>query len=386
MKATGLGGWKARALLGVAFVLLAAVGLLAATVRIKVEGRWLGLYLLEARGGRGLELQDDLYLGDGSRLLMGASFSRLRGWLRAGAPAPAPGEAALELDWDERAGRGVVRNRLGDGRELVTLFGRYEDSDGGHPRGLFVGGAVPEVSGDLAHQDESGMALREDGHWVHIWCSVNEAAVDMIEPQPVLVYPGSFQYLGSRVLVQDPRRVVLESSHEITLRGGKLRMDRFAYFTAGEPFFRLGIRLTGLGPGPVAYSYVYGDEPWVGRFGSAAGNYGWIPGAYRTVEGRVDPVANRWAGIVDMKTGRANFVEWLGGDQPDDVYFSNHPGTFAEESQRVPLASNEIFIGLQWLERTLAPGQQRSMLLVLGVADSDPDTGVPRLPPAAARR
>jgi hypothetical protein len=386
MKGTGQEGWGARILLGAALAALAAAGLLFATTRIEVEGRWRGLFLLEARDGRMLELKDDLYLGDGSRLVVGLSFSTLRRWLGAGLSPPAPGEASLALDWDERTGRGVVRNRLGDGSELVTLFGRYEDSDGGHPRGLFVGGAVPDVAGDLAHQDQSGMALQEGGHWTHIWCSVNEAAVDMVEPQPVMIYPGSFQYLGSRVLLQDARRVVLESNHEIRLRRGSLRMDRYAYFTAGEPFFRLGIRLTALGPETVNYSYVYGDEPWVGRFGSAAGNFGWVQDGYRTFEGRVDPTANRWAGIVDMKTTRANFVEWMGDDLPDDVYFSNKAGTFADAAQRVPLNSNEIFIGLQWVGRRLAPGEGRSMLLVLGVADRDPATGAPRLPPAALQR
>jgi len=383
MSGTGLGGWKARALVGAGLVALAAAGLLLATTRVDIEGRWRGLFLLRARDGRMLELKDDLLLGDGTRLLAGASFSPLRRWLGAGRAPPAPGEVALELDWDERAGRGQVRNHLGGGRELVTLFGRYQDDDGGHPRGLFVGGSTADVSGDLAHQDQSGMALHEPDGWIHVWCSVNEALVDMDGPSYQTIYPGTFRYLGSRVLVQDARRVVLESSHELALRRGRLRMDRFAYFTAGEPFFRLAVQLTALGPEPVTYAYLYGDEPWVGHFGSADGNVGWVEGRVIPFEGPIDHLQHRWAGIVDLKAGHADFIEWLGDDLPDDVYFSNKAGDFAPSSQRVPLASNEVLIGLQWVARRLAPGEGRTIRLVIGLADQDPLTGTPRLPAAA---
>jgi len=383
MTGSGQGSWRARVLVGAGIAALSAAGLLLATTRIEIEGRWRGLFLLRAHDGRMLELQDDLYLGDGSRLVAGVSFSRARRWIGATAPAPSPGEAALELDWDDRAGRGMVRNRMGDGRELVTLFGRYQDDVGGHPRGLFLGGAVPDVAGDLAHQDQSGMALLADGRWVHVWCNVNEALVDM-DGALSTIPPSAFRFLGSRVLVQDARRVVLESNHEVTLRQGRLRMDRFAYFTAGRPFFRLGITITALGPGPVTYAYLYGDEPWVGRFGTSSGNAGWIDGAVIGIEGRLDPRRARWAGIVDLKSGFANYLEWLGDDFPDDVYFANQPGRFAEAAAAVPLASNEIFIGLQWVGRRLAPGEGRNMRLAIGLAEQDPATGKPRRPASAA--
>jgi hypothetical protein len=383
MKGTGLGGWRARALLGAGLAALACAVLLLATTRVEIEGRWRGLFLLRAHDGRMMELQDDLFLGDGSRLVAGVSFSRVRRWL-GGAPAAAPaGQPSLELDWDERSGRGVVRNRLGDGRELLTMLGRYEDDVGGHPQGIFVGGAVPDVAGDLAHQNQSGMALLDRGQWVHVWCNVNEAIVDMDGPY-VTIPPSAFRFLGSRVLVQDARRVVLESRHEIGFRRGKLRMERFAYFAAGEPFFKLGIRLTGLGPAPVTYAYLYGDEPWVGQFGSAAGNLGWIEGAIIPIEGAIDPRQSRWAGIVDMKSSYANFIEWLGDDLPDDVYFSNQAGRHAPAQAGVRLDSNEIFVGLQWVGRRLGAGEDRTMELVIGLADQDPATGKPRRPPAAA--
>lgn len=384
MSGTGLGGWRARAPLVAALAALAAVGLLLATTRIQIEGRWRGLFLLKARDGRMLELQDDLFLGDGSRLVAGVSFSRLRRWLGVGQGAFEPSRPSLELDWDARAGRGLVRNRLGDGRELVTLFGRYEDDDGRHPQGLFVGGAVPDVSGDLAHQDQSGMALHQADHWFHVWCNTNEGLVDMDVPGLRTISPGEMRFLGSRVLVQDPQRVVLESNHEITMARGRVRMDRFAYFTAGEPFFKLGVRLTALGPSPVVYSYLYGDEPWVGHFGTASGNYGWVADRIVLTESRIDTAAYRWAGIVDLRTGHANYLEWADGDQPDKLYFSNKAGHVADAKEHVPLDSNEVFIGLEWLSRKLRPGDERSMRLVIGLAGRDPDTGRPQRPPAAA--
>ncbi|MCM2332964.1 MAG: hypothetical protein NDI82_03345 [Anaeromyxobacteraceae bacterium] len=383
MTSAGLGGWKARVLVGVGLAALAAAGLLLATTRIAVEGRWRGLFLLKARDGRMLELQDDLFLGDGSRLVVGVSFSAARRWLGVEVPPPPPGQVALDLDWDERSGRGVVRNRLADGRELVTLLGRFEDDQGHHPQGLFVGGAVPDIASDFRNQDQSGMALQAGGRWYHIWCNTNEALVDRDVPGYRNVYPGELRFLGSRVLVHDSQRVVLESQHEATLSRGRLRMDRYAYFTAGEPFFKLGIRLTAVGPGPVTFAYLYGDEPWVGYFGTAEGNYGWLPGRIVRTEGHVDPAANRWAGVVDVKTGLANYLEWQGEDLPDQLYFANQAGRTSDAKLQVPLASNEIFIGLQWVRRRLAPGEGRSIRLIVGLADLDPATGLPARPSSA---
>jgi hypothetical protein len=385
MRWTGQGGWKARAAFGAALGALAAAGLLLACTRVEVEGRWRGLFLLRSPDGHRLELHDDLYLGDGPREVVGLSFTRVRRWLGLAPPPPVEGRPHLHLEWDERAGRGMVLNDLGDGRELVTYFGRYVDDAGGHPQGLFVGGAVPDVALDMHGQNESGMALHSGGAWEHVWCNVNESLVDEGQHY-VPISPGAFRFLGSRVLVQDGTRVVLESNHEVATRRGRLRMDRFAYFEAGAPFFELAILLTSLGPAPVDYTYLYGDEPWVGTFGDATGNLGWVEGAIVPFEGRLDPNGVRWAGIVDQKSGVANFIEWLGEDQPDEVYFSNHGGRHADAAQAVPLGSNEIFIGLQWNHRRLAPGEVAAMRLVVGLADRDPATGRPRRPAAAGRQ
>lgn len=375
------GGWRARLALAGGLLVLAAAGLLLATTRMALEGRWHGLYLLRARDGRRLELKDDLYLGDGSRLLAGISFAGPRRLLGAGGAAARPGQPTLELEWDTRAGRGRVRNLLADGRELTTLFGRFEDDQGGHPQGLFVGGAESDVAVDARQLDQSGMALRDARGWTHVWCSVNEAVVDLAAASDHLHEPARWRYLGSRVLVHEPGRVVLESNHELALTGGSLRVDRLAYFTAGELAFQLVIRLTALGPGAVRYAYLYGDEPWVGHFGSAEGNVGWVEEAVVPFEGAIEARSHRWAGILDRRSGYANYLEWLGDDLPDDAFFANHPGPYAAAEARVPLDSNEVFIGLRWLGRELRPGEGRSMRLAIGLADTDPATGRPRRPP-----
>lgn len=362
----------------VAVVGLGVAAALAAATRLTIAGHWQGVFLLRGKGGVLLEVKDDLFLGDGSRLIGGVSFSRVRR-LVSGSGDPAPGTASLALEWDERAGSGLVRNRLGDGTELVTLFGRYEDSEGRTPQGLFVGGALPDVAADDRAQNESGVTYRDARGWHHVWCNVNEAIYDHVQHR--FAYPSEWRFLGSRALIRDPERVVLESSHEAVIGGVPLRVDRFAYFRAGKPWFKLGIRVVNAGERDVHYTYVYGDEPWVGEFGSARGNVGWTAAGVVRVEGPVDLARHRWAGIVDEDSGVANFVSWVGADLPDQVFFSNRPGGQGA-IPGAPLDSNEVFIGLRWDRRTLGPGEDRSMLLSFGLAAVDA-AGIPSIPPGA---
>jgi hypothetical protein len=363
-----------------AAVLLLAV-LAAAVTQVDFEGNWRGLYLLHQDSGRPLLLKDDLLLGEHPRLLASVSFGPARQFLAA-SPAPSAAGPALTLEWNQHAGSGLVRNRLADGTELLTMFSRYRDSDGLQPHGLFVGGAVPEVSADAGSQDQSGMAFHDARGWAHVWCNVNEGLEDDASGRSWP--PSKWRFLGSRVVVREPRRVELESHHEVALAGGLLRVDRIAAFVAGEPFFRLTIRLRNLGPGAIRYSYLYGDEPWVGHFGSAEGNIGWRPGELIRIETAIDPGV-AVAGILDEKSGIADFIAWGGEDLPGFVYVSNQGGRVSNPRRRVPLTSNEIFFGLEWMGRKLEPGQGRTMLLTIGMARPDPSSGVPAAPPGALR-
>jgi hypothetical protein len=362
-----------------AIVALGLAAALAAATRIELAGHWQGLFLLAGKGARPLELKDDLFLGDGSRLLAGVSFSRVRTALGRSGARMRSGQPRLELDWDEASGSGVVRNHLAGGGELLTSFARYEDDQGKRPRGLFVGGALPDAAADVDAMDESGMSYRSASGWQHVWCNVNEG----LGYVGGVSFPGGWRFLGSRVLIEDPQRVVLESSHDIDVgRGDTLRMDRFAYFRAGKPWFKLGIRIANAGERPVVFTYVYGDEPWVGEFGSAQGNVGWVNGQVVRTEAIVDPREHRWAGIIDEKSRTANFISWMGDGLPDRVFFGNGAGSIDLRPGQ-PLSSNEVFIGLEWEERTLQPGDHLSILLTIGRAEYPAEADVPLLPEGA---
>jgi hypothetical protein len=373
--------WRRRLAPIAALVALTGAALLAASTRVDFQGRWRGLYLLRGEAGGRLELKDDLLLGDGARLVVGASFAPLRRLLGVEAAPGRAGLPALALEWDEAGGRGLVRNLLADGTELLTMLGRYRDSQGGAPQGLFVGGAAPEVSAALDRQSQSGMAYRNARGWFHIWCNVNEGWVDQASGRTL--GPSAWRFLGSRVLQDDGRSAVIESSHVVEVTGGRLRMDRVATFTAGERAFQLSVVVSSLGPGEIRSAYLYGDEPWVGYFGSADGNVGWVEEEVLPFETAIDAAAHRWAGILDRKTGLANYLGWGGGEVPSEVYLSNFAGRWAPVEDRVPLASNEIFLGLQWREQRLLPGEARSYRLSVGLADADPVTGRPRRPAGA---
>lgn len=345
-----------------------------ATVRLSLTGRFYGLYLLTTGSWRPLEIKDDLKLGDGPRLVAGVSFS----WLRDRLAKNEARGPRLEVDWDDKEGGGIVTNYLAGGEVLQTVFGRYVDSDGKTPHGLFVGGAIADVSAGR-EQNQSGMAFHDARGWKHIWCSVNEGMA--LEGREALVFPGDWEFKGSRVLVDAPGRVVLGSEHEVTVGGAQLRMERYAYFMAGLGWFRLGINVMNVGDRPVKIGYTYGDEPWVGEFGSSAGNYGWTPRGVVTSTAFVDPRESQWGGILDTKTGVANFIGWI-GSAPDNVYFGNHAGTPLAKEIGDPLNSNEVFIGIEWYERRLDPGETLSIRLTIGLAAAGPN-GLPTFPPGA---
>jgi hypothetical protein len=359
-------------------VLLAALalgvaGLAVAFTQLDVSGNWQGVFLLRGTGSAALVLKDDLFLGDGSRLLVGVSFSRFRRLL---AGRTVEGRPHLEVDWRDAQGNGLVRNHLGDGTELVTMFSRFTDDEQKTPHGLFVGGALPDVAAST-DQEESGMSFRDARGWHHVWCTTNELMLD--HDSKKLLFPSYWQYLGGRVIIRDEDRVVIESSHLVHLdAGGTVRMDRYAYFRAGRPFFKLGVRLSNAGDVPVRLAYGYGDEPWVGHYGSAAGNVGWIRDRLVRVEGPVEDKAARWAGIVDQESGIAAFLAWSQDSIPDRIYFANEAGsTFKRLGE--PLDSNEVFVGTEWLQIGLRPGEARSVLLSVGMARGQPG-GIPVIP------
>jgi len=363
---------RLRAALGLLAVLLAAF---TAATRVTVRGHFYGLYLLKTESGRPLELKDNLRFGDGPRVLAGVSLGAIRE-LFASQPPAGP---RLEVDWDQADGGGVIKNILADGRELRTFFGRYVDDEKKPVHGLFVGGAISEVAADVTGgraQNQSGMAVRDAHGWSHIWCTVNEAL--MIVGLRRVITPAEWKLVETRVLVDSARRVVVRSEHDLEIGEVHLRMERYAYFRAGQPFFRLGVNIMNVGEEAVRIHYAYGDEPWVGEYGSAAGNVGWTAAGLVTTVSSFERADAPWAGITDVSSGQANFVSWE-GSPPDKGYFGNRAGTPLPDEYGAPLSSNEVAIGLEWRNRSVEPDGVFRVALTIGLADRRSD-GSPALP------
>jgi hypothetical protein len=177
--------------------------------------------------------------------------------------------------------------------------------------------------------------------------------------------------------------------------GVPLSMDRYAFFKADDPFFVLAVVMRNKSPFEIPYVYIYGDEPWVGDYGSSIGNIGWTKDKLYYYEGRVDTKKYSSVGMWDVGnpvvsgdlrngaklTGMANFIEWLGDNKPSRVYFSNKEGEFSEESKKVPLSSpNNRVLFLEWGPRFIEPKQDQVILMAIGMAGFNPQSTLPVKP------
>lgn len=384
--------WKKKGfLIGGAVTLLLAV-FAVSTARVHVTGHYEGVYLLKGETSC-FELTDDVLLGEEDKVVAGVSWETM--FQRLGVRhAHADGEPSLEYEWFANDGSGFVRSVTPDGKELLTCFSRFRDSLGRVPQGLFLGGGLPyhEHGDDAVSMNDTGMAYFDGQRWYHLWCNVNEAVSPGGSPSQV-VYPSQWEFLGSRVIEADAKRVILKSSHRVTLDGMPLQIDRYVLFRAGEPYFILINRMRNTGTSPGSLVYGYGDEPWVGNYGSSGGNVGWSKDRLFPYEGEIDTRKYTFAGFYDCGnreagdrgafTGKANFIEWL-GPPPDVAYFSNDFGDNAPESARVPLKSyNNRVISMHWGPQLLHPGQSVTYALAIGMAGSDPRSGLPVKPEVA---
>jgi hypothetical protein len=361
-----------------------------ATVRFRIEGHFHGLFLLKGSADYRLELKDDLYLGDGYRFITGFEFTPWRDiraeWFGMSHETP-----FLSFEWLEKDGTGFVVNHLNGGQLLFTSFSRFEDATDKNPSGLFVGGGLPHaVMVDKApFTNESGMAYNDGARWFHIWCSANESILSSRTLEPI--YPSMWKYLGSKVVHSSEREILIQSAHIVEVEHIPLKIERFAHFKAGETFFTLSFRVTNIGNKPVEYDYLYGDEPWLGNYGSSAGNIGWVKDRLINHVGPVDTAKYRYAGMFDFGndaineghdfSGTANFIEWMSGVEAK-VYFSNGPlqKHDAVKDGVEPLQGNERYIGIQWQAPPLAPGKSDTYFLAIGMAGRDPKTGFPVKP------
>jgi len=357
-------------------------------VRINFKGHYEGVFLLKGSGRYLFELKDDLYLGDEHRLIYGLDFddplyriAHLFDRNRHEAPY-------LAYEWNTKDGEGYIRNYLPDGRQLVTNFSRFTDDLGKEAAGLIVGGGMPDsvMEDNHTRMSETGMSYFNGKRWFHIWCNANEAVLSAQTLKPV--YPSQWKFLGSKVLNASEKVLTLMSSHQITIDNVPLRMDRVAFFKAGEPYFILSVRIQNMGKQFASYSYMYGDEPWLGNFGSSEGNVGWTKDGLVKQVGSIDTNKHTFAGMFDYGndligeghdyTMMANFMEWRSDPNPG-AYFSNSPFDKFDPATHTPLNSNGRFIGLQWWG-DLKPGETERYYIAIGMAGLDPKTGLPAKP------
>ncbi|WP_243370996.1 hypothetical protein [Geotalea sp. SG265] len=350
-----------------------------------------GFYLLSCDRGRLFDLKGDLLLGEENRLLAKFEFDPILDFFRY-EHSHKPNHPHLTYSWNRLNGSGYVFNYHDDGTMLLTCFSRFRDSRGEIPKGVFVGGGLPYSKHDNAQltMSATGMAHFDGKSWHHLWCNANETIASSPDDKHD---PSTWDFLGSKVLFSDDKKLIIRSSHSVPFGATTLRIDRYAIFRAGENYFILLMKLTNIGNTPAYYYYVYGDEPWVGQFGSSGGNIGWAKGRLFYFEGSVDPRQYSYAGMYDIGnpmilgekgssfSGKANFIEWIGDNKPNLVYFSNKEGQFAEEKERVPLASKDNrVIFLQWGPRPLMPRDRDFMILAIGLANKDPHSMFPVKP------
>lgn len=384
---------------GKKFLFFLPVALLLAAVFYFVDfdftGQFEGIFVLKGHRGKLVEIKDDLYLGDGRRLLFALDFEDPKFLIPRLFTHHDPDKAYLDYDWDNKDGSGFIRNMLPGGKQLLTCFGRYKDESDRYSRGLFVGGGLPKnVENEHSSLiNETGMAYYDGKRWYHIWCNVNEGIISSKTGE--MAYPGDWEYEGSRILNQSSQSLAITTSHKVVLDGIPLHIDRYAYFKAGETYFILNIVIKNIGYKPVTYNYVYGDEPWLGNFGSSKGNIGWIKDRTILYTQMVDPTNYDYAGFYDYGnsiinegheyTKVANFLQTL-ENRPKYIYFANKPiiyelaGEIDQAEMFVPLESNTRFIGFEWAAKTLAAGESDHFSIAVGMAGHDPNSDFPVKP------
>lgn len=370
-----------KILLAVALTLTTLLVWLASETIFDFKGHFQGIFLLTGRDNHRWVLKDDLFLGDGPRVLFFVPFDPFRHLFTPPKAIPTNGRSHLTLEWDSQHGDGSITNSLPDGTAIQTFFSRFTDEYGLEAHGLFVGGGEASAALKTNNRELSntGMTYFNGQRWLHLWCNANEAIATPV-PRYEAKTPSSWSFLDSKVLINNSERVVIRSRHQVEIGGVPLRIERFVYFRAGATFFKLGIKITNIGDHPLDYSYFYGDEPWVGEYGTSLGNIGWANGHFFPNETVFNPMRDKYAGMVDIYTNTANFIEWFGPFRPSHFYISNQNGVYSEIDHNVPLVSNERYIGLVWGPQIIRPGETNQIYLAIGMAPFDPRRGVPVKP------
>jgi hypothetical protein len=372
--------------------LISLIILMNIYVDFNLGGHFEGLYLIRENASGKYEITDHLFVGREKQIIYTIDLTnKYYKMARSLLPKHSENYNHLHCDWNPRDGNGVISSYFADGTALVTYLGRYLD-DGKEVHGIFVGGGLPETveSNVNYNMNNSGMTYFDGKRWYHIWCSVNEGAGSAVSG--INLTPSQWEFIGSGVEQKSPYKVTISSSHKTYIDNVPVRIDRKIRFTAGQTYFNLEITLTNIGSVPIIYSYLYGDEPWVGYYGTSLGDVGWVKDRIVSHEEMVDTTKHSYIGMADIGnraigeqpvyTNLANFIEWFGPERPMYAYFTNDLNHLPEANKKVPLESNVRFFGISW-QRRLMPSESSTFRIAVGMARFDPRSGIPVKPPTA---
>lgn len=374
-----------------AAVALVCIAMLGTKIKFNFDPAVEGLFILEGEKGYWLELSDDLFPEDAPRLLWAFPLYPFKKAVASNKCIDSS-QSCIDIKWDKSHGRGFIRNTWPDGRKLVINLSRFKDGNDKYPSGIFIGGGLPPTDSDyrFLNNDATGMTYFDGRRWYHVWCNSNEGMVSPAAPF-LVSYPSDWTFKGSWIRENNGRDLTIESRHRLTLIGVPVDVQKLLFYTAGSSYVILSSEFTNRGTVPIPLMYSYGDEPWIGDFGSSAGDVGWIERELILTQREIDTKQHTYFGMYDYGnelagedhrfTGIANFIEWNRGDSPDKAYISNSSGMIISKDKVVPLVSpTNRFIGLQYGPYMLKPGESFSFTIAVGMAGHDPKTGFPIKP------
>jgi hypothetical protein len=383
---------KLKLLLSIAAAAVSVcIALLSTKIDYNFDPAVEGFFILEGEKGYWLEFSDDLVPEDARRLVWAMPRYPFRKSVGASRCINST-QPCIDFTWDKKCGRGFIRNTWPDGSKLIINLGRFRDSKGKYPSGIFIGGGLPPSDPDYQHlnSEETGMTYFDGRRWYHVWCNSNEGVISPEQPN-IPSYPSDWTFKGSWVRENDGRNLTIESRHRLIFTGVPLDASRILFYTAGNSYVILLTEFTNRGTVPVPFQYMYGDEPWIGYFGSSAGDVGWMGRELILTEREINTHRQTYFGMFDygnelageghIFTGIANFLEWDRSSCPDKAYISNFSGGVINRDKAVPLVSRtNRFIGLQYGPFMLNPGESFSFAIAVGMAGKDPKTGFPVKP------
>lgn len=356
-------------------------------VDLELRDQYFGIFILKKANGFGIEIVNDIYPDELKRKLFSFDLdpSTKNFYVRKNSKDVFP---RLNYIWDKKRGRGFVINYLNENEKILTVLSRFKTDTDETTNGIFIGGELPSKD-DKNKMNDTGMSYYDGTRWYHIWCTSNEglASGSSMEPIP----PTKWDFLGSEVLKYTSQTLVLKSSHRAFTDGVPLLIERFGIFIAGKPYMILVQKITNIGTMNASYFYVYGDEPWLGNYGSSIGNIGWVSDHLIKYEEEIDPKKYNYIGLYDYGndvigeghnfTGMANFIEWL-YDPPDVAFIVNQEnGVIRKPKKNSPLSSPlSRFIGAQWGPIYLQPNASQIMVLAIGMAKGNKEGKIPTKP------